>query len=64
MVTALVYHGISIPEACSIACRANRLAGQMAGVNPATQIDKIISFIPSALDNLKTSDNIIQHGGT
>jgi hypothetical protein len=63
MVTALVYHGILIPEACSIACRANRLAGQMANVDPATQIDTIISCIPAALDNLKTSDKIIQYGG-
>ncbi len=49
MVAGLVSHGYAIPEACRIACSANRIAGQMAAVTPATQIDKIVSLIPAAL---------------
>jgi hypothetical protein len=52
MVAGLVAHGYAIPEACRIACSANRMAGQMAGVTPATQIDEIISLIPAALNAL------------
>jgi NAD(P)H-hydrate repair Nnr-like enzyme with NAD(P)H-hydrate dehydratase domain len=52
MVAGLVAHGYAIPEACRIACSANRMAGQMAGVTPATQIDEIISLLPAALDAL------------
>ena len=60
MVAGLVYHGFSIPEACSIACRANRLAGEMAQVTPATQIGEIISAIPSVLENLITLNKTVQ----
>jgi hypothetical protein len=52
MVAGLVSHGYAIPEACRIACSANRIAGQMAAVTPATQIDKIVSLIPAALKDL------------
>jgi NAD(P)H-hydrate repair Nnr-like enzyme with NAD(P)H-hydrate dehydratase domain len=52
MAAGLVSHGYAIPEACRIACSANRIAGQMAAVTPATQIDKIISLIPAALKKL------------
>ena len=52
MVAGLVSHGYAIPEACRIACSANRIAGQMAAVTPATQIDKIVSLIPAALKAL------------
>lgn len=49
MVAALIHHGCSITDACSIACRANRLAGALAQPTPATQIAAIIHKIPEAL---------------
>jgi NAD(P)H-hydrate repair Nnr-like enzyme with NAD(P)H-hydrate dehydratase domain len=55
MAAGLLSHGYAIPEACRIACSANRIAGQMAAVTPATQIEQIISLIPAALDELLQS---------
>jgi len=55
MVAALVHHGYEIPEACRIACSANRLAGRMARLTPATQIQEIISLIPAAVKQLISS---------
>ena len=52
MVTGLVYHGFSIPEACTIACKTNRRAGQIAHPTPATQIAEIIAMIPQALNEI------------
>lgn len=52
MVAGLALHGYNLPEACCIACSANRLAGQMARLTPATQIQEIISRIPAALRQL------------
>lgn len=52
MVAGLVYHGFSIIEACTIACRANRRAGQIADPTPATQINEIIAKIPQALSEV------------
>lgn len=52
MVAGLVYHGFSIIEACTIACKANRRAGEMANPTPATQIAKIIAKIPQALSEI------------
>ena len=46
---------LQLPEACCIACSANRLAGQMARLTPATQIQEIISRIPAAIRKLVTS---------
>ena len=54
MVAGLVQHGYQLPEACSIACTANRLAGQMSHLSPATQIHEIISLIPAAISKLVT----------
>ena len=52
MVVGLVYHGFSIIEACAIACRVNRRAGQIANPTPATQIAEIIAKIPQALSEI------------
>jgi len=52
MVAGLVYHGSSITKACSIACKANRIAGQIGNSTPATQIGEIIARIPQALEEI------------
>ena len=52
MVTGLVYHGFSIPEACTIACKTNRRAGLIVNPTPATQIAEIIAMIPHALSEI------------
>ena len=49
LVAALMASGRDIPQAASLAARANRLAGQMAQPTPATQILEIIDHIPAAL---------------
>ncbi|WP_020587619.1 NAD(P)H-hydrate dehydratase [Desulfobacter curvatus] len=46
---ALVESGKSIPEACLIAARVNRMAGVYAGPTPASQVMDIILQIPKAL---------------
>ena len=52
MVAGLVSHGVPIKEACVIACRANRKAGEMVNPTPATQIHEIIAKIPQAVDEV------------
>ena len=49
MISGMVFAGKDHVEACRIAGRANRLAGKMADPTPATQIDKLIKFLPQAL---------------
>jgi len=49
MISGLIYAGKSPLEACSIAARANRKAGELSKPTPATQVDDIIKFIPAAL---------------
>ena len=46
---ALVASGMSVPDAAAVAARANRLAGQMAAMNPASRIIELIDRIPEAL---------------
>jgi len=52
MVAGLVRHGIAVPEACGIACRANRIAGELLRPTPASQIAELIEKIPAALQKL------------
>jgi hypothetical protein len=46
MVSAFVYAGLEPHEAALLAARANRVAGKMAEVNPATRVGRVISFFP------------------
>jgi hypothetical protein len=46
MVSAFVYAGLEPHEATIIAARANRMAGKMAGVTPATRVGHVVSFLP------------------
>jgi NAD(P)H-hydrate repair Nnr-like enzyme with NAD(P)H-hydrate dehydratase domain len=52
MVAGLIYHGFSISEACIIACRVNRRAGQIVNPTPATQITEIVANIPQAIEEI------------
>jgi len=52
MVAGFVHHGFSITEACYIACKANRIAGQIINPTPATQISEIIAKIPQSLEEI------------
>ena len=57
MVAGLIYHGFSIVEACTIACRTNRRAGQIINPTPAAQITEIIAKIPQALSEITIDSN-------
>jgi NAD(P)H-hydrate repair Nnr-like enzyme with NAD(P)H-hydrate dehydratase domain len=47
MVSALVYAGLEPYEAAIIAARANRMAGKMAAVNPATRVGQVVGKLPA-----------------
>lgn len=49
MAASLIAFGLPAPDACAVACRANRYAGLLARPTPATQIQAIIEKIPEAL---------------
>jgi hypothetical protein len=49
MITGLIYAGKSHIEACQIAGRVNRKAGELSNPTPATQVKDIIKYIPAAL---------------
>ncbi len=49
MISALIYIGKSPVEACRIAARVNRRAGELSHPTPATQVKAIIKHIPAAL---------------
>lgn len=52
MAAALVESGQSVGQAALIAARANRLAGQLARLSPASQVMDIIDHIPQALEQV------------
>jgi len=47
MIAALAYAGLEPHEAAIIAARANRMAGKMAQVTPATKIKQVVDQLPS-----------------
>jgi NAD(P)H-hydrate repair Nnr-like enzyme with NAD(P)H-hydrate dehydratase domain len=47
---ALVFSGYRVPEAATVAARANRLAGALADPTPASQVVQLIEKIPEALE--------------
>ncbi len=49
IISGLIYAGKSPIEACRIAGRVNRKAGELSQPTPATQIKDIITHIPAAL---------------
>ncbi len=49
MISGLIYAGKSPLEACRIAGRINRKAGELSRPTPATQIEEILRFLPQAL---------------
>ncbi|MBE3581771.1 MAG: sugar kinase [Thermoanaerobacteraceae bacterium] len=52
MIAALTAAGWKPAEAALLSARINRLAGQMAGVTPATPVARLIEHIPGALKEL------------
>lgn len=52
IISALVYTGFNLEEACEIGCQVNRLAGALSIPSPATQIQEIIPYIPKALKTI------------
>jgi len=54
-ISGLIYAGKSPLEACRIAARVNRRAGELSRPTPATQVGDIVKYIPLALrDVLET----------
>jgi len=49
IVSALAASGKDLAEASILACRVNRIAGQLANPTPATRVCKLIEKIPDAL---------------
>ncbi len=49
---ALIQSGVPIPAAAEAAARINRIAGQLAQPNPATQVTDIIACIERAADTI------------
>ena len=49
MISALIYAGKSPLEACLIAGKANRIAGELANPTPATQVKEIVKHLPAAI---------------
>lgn len=52
IISALIYAGKSALEACRIAGRVNRRAGELSHPSPATQVGDIIKCIPAALKDV------------
>jgi hypothetical protein len=52
IVSALIHSGIDTVKASVSACRANRIAGQLANPTPATHVSKIIAKIPEAIETV------------
>ena len=55
MISALIYAGKSPLEACQIAGRVNRRAGELSQPTPATQVEDIIKHIPTAMKEVLES---------
>jgi NAD(P)H-hydrate repair Nnr-like enzyme with NAD(P)H-hydrate dehydratase domain len=49
MISALIYAGKTPLEACRIAGKANRIAGELTRPTPATQVRDMIKHLPAAL---------------
>lgn len=49
LISGLIYAGMSPVEACQLAGRLNRKAGEISHPTPATQVKDIIKYIPAAL---------------
>jgi NAD(P)H-hydrate repair Nnr-like enzyme with NAD(P)H-hydrate dehydratase domain len=49
LISGLIYAGMSPLEACQLAGRLNRKAGELSHPTPATQVKDIIKYIPAAL---------------
>jgi hypothetical protein len=49
MISGLIHAGESPVEACRIAGHVNRKAGELSQPTPATQIEDILKFVPTAL---------------
>ena len=50
MVAAFVHAGLEPREAAVIAARANRMAGKMAQVTPATRVTRVIEYLPAVFE--------------
>jgi hypothetical protein len=55
LVAVLAYAGYPLVEAATLAARTNRLAGSLADPDPATQVCKIITHVPTALQQVLAS---------
>ncbi|MCA1988175.1 MAG: sugar kinase [Desulfarculus sp.] len=62
MVSALLAAGLEMRPACRLAARANRLAGDLAQPDPATQVAAIIAHIPQALAALGQGHGMAKAG--
>ncbi len=49
IVSALIYSGLEVPDACIKAAQINRFMGELANPTPATGISKLIEYIPEAI---------------
>ena len=54
IVSALIYKGIEPADACIKAAQINRFMGELANPTPATDIAKLINYIPEAIRKVIT----------
>ncbi|MCX5873760.1 MAG: sugar kinase, partial [Deltaproteobacteria bacterium] len=55
IVAALIASGMPIPEAATLAAKANRLIGALASPNPAWSIADFLPFVPSSIRQAQNS---------
>lgn len=56
LAAVLLEAGRDVPEACRIAARVNRLAGQLAKPDPASQVVELVARIPEALADVLSGE--------
>ena len=60
MISGLIHAGKTPLEACRIASRVNRRAGELTQPTPATQVEEILHHIPQALEEVLQRLSMVQ----
>ncbi len=58
MISGLMYADVNPLDACRIAGRVNRAAGELAQPTPATQVQEILRYLPQALEKVRKDLNL------
>jgi NAD(P)H-hydrate repair Nnr-like enzyme with NAD(P)H-hydrate dehydratase domain len=58
MISGLMYADVNPLDACRIAGRVNRAAGELCQPTPATQVQEILRYLPQALEKVRKDLNL------